>query len=552
MATQGCTPAPPRPSGATSNWTSTVHGNCFSNIQRLGKWTGGANTKVPNGTDPSPYIEAVGPGSLRPSVASSIYVVIHGWAPGYREVVKRHGGNLLWWDKDAHANGAWTSDWAWSPYTAVGLFDSLKVNETGMLQSIKAIDSKAAVLAYSWLDDSATDSWTYDEAYESEAYAHANGIRLANALSEAIDGIAFWNGSLHLIGHSHGAKVATVAALALQHRGCPVVGLTLLDSPEHNLVRVNNAANFLGFYLDELNIAEPSLEGESGAFVDNYASYFGVAYAGSKNLKNIVEVGLDPQEVITPLDVANFHIYAAAWYGGAAAGAKSVGQPGLGLDWPPPRQPFKPALNQNWPDGISQLSQWKLQAGSFIHDTFSFTTRPMTVKTIAMKGNVRGNPSDGLLFTSSGPYPTYSIFEGSYDNPDDSHHFGIAFDLVWTAPQVGDYLVVTMEPVVVGDDLVLLVIDGQSNPGGRTSVAINSDAPGHALSLRIYFLGSPATNALVKVLAISNFRFVDIDSVNSDLSAQRSEYIRKAREENSRKVRGVSAARPEASDVGAT
>jgi len=528
IPTELCTPAPPRPSGATSNWIDAVHGNCFSNIQRLGRWKGGADTKVPSGADPSPYFSQVGRGELRPAAVSSIVVVIHGWAPGYRDAVKRHDGQLLWWDEGAHADGAWTSDWAWSPFAAVGFTDTLKVNETGMLQSIAAIDPHAAVLAYSWLDDSATDAFEWDEAYESEAYAHVNGIRLANALWDAIEDTAYWNGSLHLIGHSHGAKVATVAALALQHRGCPVLRLTLLDSPEHKDARRNNAANFLGFYLDEMHIGEPSPEGDCGAFADNYVSYFGVAYAGRKRIKNIVEVGLKPEEVMKFDDYSNFHAYAAAWYGGAAAGAKSNGELPLGLAWPPPRQPYVPALNQNWPGGISQRSQWKLNAGRFIHATFSYTTKPMTMMTTAMKGNVRGNPSDGLIFTSSGPYPTYSIFEGSYHNSFFSNHYGIAFDLVWTAPQVGDYLVVTMEPVVGGEDLVLLVIDGQSNPGGRTSVAINSYAASlGALSLRIYFLAAPATNALVKVLAISNFRFVDIESATFDLSAQRREGIAK-------------------------
>src|SRR5215467_10450509 len=151
-----CTPAPPPPPGGPSDWTATVHGNCFSNIDRLGLWKGGT-TLVPHKTDPSSFFDGVPPGALGGGgIPGSIYVVTHGWAPGYRSAVKAQGGNLLWWGSNAAVDGVWASDWAWSPVSVTST--GFQVNPTGVLQQIVTLDSKAVVLAYSWIDDSATDS----------------------------------------------------------------------------------------------------------------------------------------------------------------------------------------------------------------------------------------------------------------------------------------------------------------------------------------------------------------------------------------------------------
>jgi hypothetical protein len=77
-------------------------------------------------------------------------------------------------------------------------------------------------------------------------------------------------GKVHLLGHSHGARVATEAALALQRAAkvnpqFNVLGqLTLFDSPENNHASTNdrnpihiNAANYDWFLLSQLNIGKP-------------------------------------------------------------------------------------------------------------------------------------------------------------------------------------------------------------------------------------------------------------------------------------------------------
>lgn len=525
MANNACTPAPPAPPNGSSDWADTVQGNCFSNIQRLGQWTGGT-TLVPSGTDPSQYFEPVTPGSLGGgSTPPTIYVLSHGWAPGYRAAVNAAGGNLLWWGSDASANGIWDSEWAWSP-VIVPFTTPFPVNSNGFLQSIVAQDPHAVVLAWSWIDDSATDSGdlNLDEVYASEAYTHVNGMRLANALEEAI-APSFWNaqtGLLRIIGHSHGSKVATVAALTLQQRGRRVAHLTILDAPESELTLEGNAANLLGFYLEQMQIANPSYDCAGGAFVDNYTSCFGVGYKGTSNLKNIVEVALKPTQLYSDFDYSDQHSYSAAWYSGAAAGAGSQSLPPLGLAWPPPPQTYLPALNQTWPTGTNQSSQWQLQSGHSIGDSYSYGTQPLTVSTGYTQGNVQGDPSTKLVFRpASGGWPNYSIFQGYYTNPLDGDGYGLAVDILWTAPQVGDYLVITMESPELGEQEVLLVMDGQSYPGGKTSVAINSDVSSALFSLDMYIYFLAAQGNTIGQVAVSNFRLVEVGSASGYLRERR-------------------------------
>jgi hypothetical protein len=516
------TPTPPSPPNGPSDWTSVVQGNSFSNIQRLGLWTG-KQTVIPSGSNPSQRFQSVAPGSIGGGATPpTIYVLAHGWAPGYRAAVNSQAGNLLWWGANASVKGVWSSDWAWSPVVAP-LSPTFPVNSTGLLQSIVARDPTAVVLAYSWIDDSATKSGdlNMDEVYASEAYTHVNGMRLAKALDQAI-APSFWEGgtgTLRLIGHSHGSKVATVAGFTLQQWGRSVAHLTILDSPESEMTLVGNGANLLGFYLEQMQIENPSFKCAAGAFVDNYASCFGVGYTGTSNLKSIVEVALEPSKLYDRTDLGDQHSYAAAWYGAAAAGAASLGEPPLGLAWPPPPATYLPALSQNWPGGtVNQHNQWRLQLGS-MGDSYSYSTKPLLVTTEFTQGTVKGDPLRGLTLGYN--HGAYSIYGGSYDNSPHGDGYGIAFDLLWTAPLIGDYLVVTMESPEEGAQETLLVIDGQSHPQGKTSVAINCDASSwlRSLDINIYFL-APAGHNLSQV-NLSNFRLVVVGSASGYLRARR-------------------------------
>ena len=496
-----CTPAPPAPSGAPSNWTDSVRPNCFDNIDRLGRWKG-SQTVVLSGSDPSNCFESVAPGSLGAgSNPPPIYVLIHGWAPGYLTTVQNAKYNVRWWGRNASSGGVWTSDWAWSGVT----IDGVTVNANGFLQSIVAFDQNAIVLAYSWLDDSATYSeWDPDEAYESEAYTHTNGVRLAYALVRAI-APSFWKqqGSLTLIGHSHGSRVATVAALSLQQNGLQpngpnVVRLAILDSPDGESTLAHGAANLLGFYLELMDIANPGswTPGDSGTFVDNYVSYFGVAYSGTGKVGNVVEVSLDP----TPLswDPATDHEYAAAWFGGAAAGAQGDHQTALGLAWPPmppPYAPYSAGLAQTWANN----EQWVLQSGAPGY-IYAYYTQPLALSSTTPSSCVTGSPSGKLTFGPHGTSPGYCSFTGTYSLPTDN--YGVAFDIEWPDAQTGDFLVVT---IGVWEQSVYFVMDAQSIPGGgSTTVAINADMWGAVYdpTINIYFYTQNGTVSLSNFLAV--------------------------------------------------
>ena len=89
-------------------------------------------------------------------------------------------------------------------------------------QEILSVDPHATVLAYSWIDDSATPTnidpkqpaAIPEQGWKSEGYTTMNGLRMAEAITEALaPGYSGGLGKVHLMGHSHGARVATVAAL---------------------------------------------------------------------------------------------------------------------------------------------------------------------------------------------------------------------------------------------------------------------------------------------------------------------------------------------------
>src|SRR5262245_4969398 len=110
-----CTPPPPAPPDASSDWSYAVHGNCYSNGARLALWTGGT-TPLQRGDPPSQYFVPLSsgiPGADAGQDPPHIYVVVHGWAPGYRDAVNNHGGMLRWWEDGAGVGGVWPSDWAW-------------------------------------------------------------------------------------------------------------------------------------------------------------------------------------------------------------------------------------------------------------------------------------------------------------------------------------------------------------------------------------------------------------------------------------------------------
>ena len=157
----------------------------------------------------------------------NVYVIAHGWAPGYLDWVKniqQQKGNplpLSWntWQGNAEKppDGA-TTPWLYQPSKTKFGFTSFTISDKGLAQQILSVDPNATVIAYSWIDDSATPTGIFGipkDPEHSEGYTTMNGMRMAEGIMEALStNYSQGLGKVHLIGHSHGARVATEAALA--------------------------------------------------------------------------------------------------------------------------------------------------------------------------------------------------------------------------------------------------------------------------------------------------------------------------------------------------
>ncbi len=254
-------------------------------LERLGRW---------NGTT----FEPVAPRSIR---GGNLRVMSHGWAPGLAPAVEASEGFLRVWDAAATTPEGGRFDRWYGP----------------LAEAIVHHDPSSTVLAYTWIDQSATTSSKL-RGGRSQLRTTAAGHALAVALREALDDPA---PAIHLIGHSHGAKVVTVAAALLPE---PPVQLTVFDSPENLLPIVGGALNDLSPYLRALPIGDTP----GSTFVDNYPSRYGIRYGADRGLGEIVDVTLDPARF--PLDEStNEHSYAWRWYLESARDVSS----GVGFAW---------------------------------------------------------------------------------------------------------------------------------------------------------------------------------------------------------------------------
>lgn len=210
---------------------------------------------------------------------------------------------------------------AWDARQANGdyYFDWLRP----LASAIAERDQGAVVLAYSWIDDSATSDDPLD-ARVSERRTGRNGRRLAGGLTKLLaSGFTRRGGQLHLIGHSHGARVVTVGATELRS---PPAQLTLLDSPDTEVPELGGASNNLPPLLRRLPIGRSP----GRVFVDNYFSLAGRRYGNERGLSAIVDVQLDPAQ-LSEVDVFARHEYPITWYTASA----QQDQSGVGLEWSP-------------------------------------------------------------------------------------------------------------------------------------------------------------------------------------------------------------------------
>ncbi len=254
-------------------------------LSRLGLWDGTAFVPVDPGTLTAPRC----------------HVLVHGWCRGLRPQVEAAGGFLRVWDPEAETDEGSRYDRWFAP----------------MAEAIVAHDPDAAVLAYTWADEAATQSSVLTGVL-SQRRTTINGQRLAVGLRRAFGD---QHPMLHVIGYSHGAKVASVASVLLEPKPRH---LTLLDSPENTLPVIGGALNDLDTYLRAL---VRSRDDGHVTFIDNYVSEYGVRYGLSPGLGEVVDVVLEPEAL--PLDdIRHDHSYAWKWY------LHSARHPGRGVGYP--------------------------------------------------------------------------------------------------------------------------------------------------------------------------------------------------------------------------
>lgn len=314
-------------------------------LERLGRWNGSEWTPVAR--------DSVGPGR--------VHVFSHGWARGMRPVLHGHDGFLRVWDDEAiTAEGARFDRW-YAPLAA----------------AITAIDPEAIVLAYTWVDKSATSDWAL-RGLRSQLHTTAAGHTLAVALRQAL---VDEPSRLHFVGHSHGAKVVTVAAVLQEE---PPEHLTLLDSPENMLPVVGGALNDLSAYLRMLPVGR----GEGKTFVDNYPSKYGIRYGEDPGLGAVVDCALDPEAF--PLeDSPGPHSYPRVWY------VVTAQRPELGVGFA-----WSPLLDAPATPEHTQLRQRRAEDGT---DPWALEPAPY-VRTggVAHEIAVRSSSVSDLLLSTSG------------------------------------------------------------------------------------------------------------------------------------------------------
>ena len=252
-------------------------------ISRLGRWDG------------SDFVP-VAPGEIQDG--DSVHVVTHGWKPGYLQAVEDNPGLHVWDAAAVNGDGERADMW---------MFD--------MARMMSEQDPGSKVYAFSWIDKSATSELSASDlgslryAALSQSHTEASGDVLRDALMDTLSDA--WDGQLHLLGHSHGSKVVTEAALGLEGSGVDVSGLTVLDSPETGVTLGGIASLFTGGSnnienkLRELAVLSPE------TFIDSYYSKFGEAYG----LSGVVDVFIQAEHLADiAFDVSGRHAYPIDWY----------------------------------------------------------------------------------------------------------------------------------------------------------------------------------------------------------------------------------------------
>lgn len=465
-------------------------------------------------------------------VGKNVYVVAHGWAPGFIDMVKAYVANnqpnppLKWWQTLNTALAKSPGNPA-SPEMFYGLSESgVQITPVGLAYAITQSDPNAVVLAYSWIDESATGKFAGsipEGSYLSEAYTSMNGGRLANALHMILPStFSSGSGKLHLIGHSHGSKVATVAANFLAQRNeanLAVQHLTILDSPENGstLVSLGDAANNLWYYLADLNIGRTP----GTTFVDNYISEFdnplgviqGVKPLTGVNtgvLQNIVDVQLNPDVLFGITDLGGKHGYAFNWYAGASLPWAQNPTPTVANKWSPILNSGTPAmLAGKYTQGWSQSTdnQFALTPTgtppnfNTVTDTPAFT--PLSISSFQTTGNATFQ-NNVVTLTEGGQVAPQ--FTGAFSP--ETHISGISFNFRFTNMGAGDQLVISAGTGFAHEQQIHYVMTGTVAGTTERFATLSLGSLAHSIldnKIQIKLVTTAGSNASVQILNMQQF-----------------------------------------------
>jgi pimeloyl-ACP methyl ester carboxylesterase len=235
---------------------------------------------------------AVGPRSVS---ASHLYVIVHGWQPGWSASVTEDPELRCW---QAPRCEPWIQN---------------------LGAAILERDPHAIVLSYSWLDDAATVRLIFAQRH-ALAHTDLHGRGMAEAITQAVsEDFIEGGGRMHFIGHSYGARVATLAAFYLPKRPQHV---TIFDSPDAPLTEVMGGQTYLADLLSKLPVGTDTGE----LFVDNYVSMVGRQYHTQPGLSSVVDVLLAAP--YHQLDYRGRHLYPTRFY-------TATNDEDFGLGWSP-------------------------------------------------------------------------------------------------------------------------------------------------------------------------------------------------------------------------
>ncbi|MEA2709960.1 MAG: hypothetical protein QOF78_2561, partial [Phycisphaerales bacterium] len=446
--------------------------------KRMGVW---------NGND---YV-SVAPGDIQTN--KHVYVITHGWGRGMKDEMQR----------DPNAK-------AWEVYSDSDLDNGVPKPNTkpwgawmkDMAASIRQVDPNAEVLAFSWLDHSATGDGVY--AGDSQRESVWAGYRLGNLLKTVLPTGS--TNDLRLMGASHGARVASEAAVSLKESGKKVSRLTFFDSPENGFAKnwfVEGKNDLDRNVLKQLlatNSGQGIGNGEGQTFVENYYSIFGQESVtdGVVNvrLQGTAEANNDAPWVGYP----KLHGYPYEWFTRSASADSE-----FGLRWDIGGAPIFPFWKQDWlrtitlpPDPTSPTNTRWVQDDTreldLVMDVQEGATQE-TTRTPAMviynrEGSVAGSTPQAMLRLDEGNVlapqtnatEAGSLLSGESLAPTSVPGSPAFVDLLMTTQTGDSYLTFDYEFVSAGDgdelgiwinDELRFVINGFDAPVGMQSESID-------------------------------------------------------------------------------